>query len=280
MKQEENIITHTQETLSEIQVEVHEQGPHIPDIQWEFVYGPISNTNIATFVFLVLVVIFSVCARLALRKKDSRLKTWVLHIVGFLDKNLTGSFHGDKKFARAFFPLVAWFGIIILFWNLFWLVIDWLGGSISPDILTYLRPMNSDLNTTLVLAIITVVTFIGISFKYSWIWGTLKWYLFNFSWENFTEKCINVFVGWLHLLSVPATVASLSLRLFGNIFAWVILIGVISYLGVMMSGALFEIGRIISLPFWFFEIFVALIQAAVFYMLMISYFNQQKDSQH
>lgn len=263
----------------EIQTEQH-SWPHIPKIQWETVYWPISNTNIATFVFLVFVIIFAFFANRALKKETSRLKTAILNIISGLDKNMTDSFHNDKNFSRAAFPLVAWFFVVILFGNLFGLLIDWLWSSISPNILYYLRPINSDLNTTLVLWMITVVTFLGIAIKSSWLWGTTKWYLFNFSWNNLTEKCINVFVGWLHLVSVPSTVASLSLRLFGNIFAWVILIWVITYLWVLMSASLFEVGRLISIPFWFFEVFVAFIQAAVFYMLMISYFNQSKESHH
>lgn len=264
----------------ELQTEQSHEWPHIPKIQWETVYGPISNTNIATFIFLIFVVIFAFFAKKALTKETSRLKTAMLNIVWALDKNLTESFHNDKKFSRAAFPLVGWFFIIVLFGNLFGLLIDWLWASISPTILYYVRPMNSDLNTTLVLWLITVITFLGIAIKSSWFGWTLKWYLFNFSGHNLTEKCINVFVGWLHLVSVPSTVASLSLRLFGNIFAWVILIWVITYLWVLMSVSLFEVGRLISIPFWFFEVFVAFIQAAVFYMLMISYFNQSKESHH
>lgn len=264
----------------EIQTEQHHSGPHIPKIQWETVYGPISNTNVATFIFFILVVIFSIFANRALKKENSKLKVAVLDVVGTLDKNVTEAFHNDKNFSRAAFPLVGWFFIVVLFGNLFGLLIDWLGASISPTILQYVRPMNSDLNTTLVLWLITVVTFLGIAIKSSGFGGTAKWYLFNFSGHNLTEKCINVFVGWLHLVSVPSTVASLSLRLFGNIFAWVILIWVITYLWVLMSTSLFEVGRLISIPFWFFEVFVAFIQAAVFYMLMISYFNQSKESHH
>ncbi len=264
---------------NELQTE-HHAGPHIPKIQWETVYGPISNTNIATFIFLILVVIFAFFAKRALQKEQSRLKTGILHIVGGLDKNLNESFQGDKKFARAAFPLIAGFFVIILFWNILWLVIDWLGSSISPNILEYVRPINSDLNTTLVLALITVITFLWIAIKSSWIGGFTKWYLFNFSWNWLAEKCINVVVWWLHLLSVPATVASLSLRLFWNIFAWVILLWVITYLWVLMSSSFFEVGRLLSVPFWFFELLIAWIQAAVFYMLMISYFNQSKESHH
>ncbi len=270
----------TETQNNKLQTETHVAWPHIPKIQWEQVYWPISNTNVATFIFLILVFIFWIFAKSALKKEKSRLKTAILNIVWALDKNVIESFHWEKKFARKAFPVVWGFFIIILFWNLFWLIIDWLWNSVSANILEYVRPMNSDLNTTLVLALVTVLTFLWIAIKSSWALSTVKWYLFNFSGNNLTEKCINVFVWWLHLVSVPSTVASLSLRLFGNIFAWVILIWVISYLWVLMSGPLFEVWRLVSIPFWFFEVFVAFIQAAVFYMLMISYFNQSKQSHH
>lgn len=264
----------TNETHSEQHV-----WPHIPKIQWEAVYWPISNTNIASFIFLILVLIFWIFAKRAIKKDNSKLKTACLNIVWALDKEFSESFH-DKVFARSYLPLIWWFFVIILFWNLFWLIIDWAWASVSPTILKYIRPMNSDLDTTLVLWIITVISFLYISIKHSWVKSTLKWYFFNFSWETLTNKIINVFVWWLHLIWVPSTIASLSLRLFGNIFAWIILIWVLSYLWVLMTSSLFEVWRLISIPFWFFEVFVAFIQAIVFAGLMISYFNQSRESHH
>jgi len=94
------------------------------------------------------------------------------------------------------------------------------------------------------------------------------------------EKCINVFVGWLHFVGLPATLASLSLRLFGNIFAGIVLIGVISYLMASATSFFFEIGRLVAIPFWFFEVFVALIQAIVFAFLMIAYFKGAAEEHH
>lgn len=258
----------------EIQAEQH-SGPHIPKIQWESVYGPINNTVIATAVFFIFVLVFSLLAKSALKKKQSRLKMAVVSFVSYLDENISSSLQ-DKKFGRAYFPLIGGIFFIVLFGNLFGLFIDWLGSSISPNILTYLRPMNSDLNTTLVLSLITVFSFLFIAMKYVGVGHTVKWYLFNFTGDSIAEKCINVFVGWLHILSIPSTLASLSLRLFGNIFAGVILLGIITYLGMFMSEHFFEIGRVISIPFWFFEIFVAGIQALVFMGLMLSYFKQSK----
>ncbi|MDD4151037.1 MAG: F0F1 ATP synthase subunit A [Candidatus Gracilibacteria bacterium] len=268
----------TENNSSETHSEQH-VGPHIPKIQGETVYGPISNTNIASFIFLIIVLIFGIFAKKAIKKDNSKLKTACLNIVGVLDKEFSESFH-DKVFARSYLPLIGGFFVIILFGNLFGLMIDWAGASISPTILKYIRPMNSDLDTTLVLGIITVISFLYIAIKYSGVKSTLKGYFFNFSGETLTNKIINVFVGWLHLIGVPSTIASLSLRLFGNIFAGIILIGVLSYLGVLMTSSLFEVGRFISIPFWFFEVFVAFIQAIVFAGLMISYFNQSRESHH
>lgn len=190
----------------------------------------------------------------------------------FADTYLRDSF-GDKKTARKYFPLIVGMFFIIFFGNMLGLLIDWAGMSISPTILSYLRPMHSDMNTTLILAVVTMVTYIGIQIKSHGGLHAGKSYLFNFTGNNIGEKLINVFVGWLHFIGIFATTASLSLRLFGNIFAGVVLIGIITYLGAFASSALFnfvglgaggEIGRFLSIPFWFFEVFVSLIQAIVF----------------
>lgn len=259
-----------------INTETKHEWPHIPKMQWESVYWAISNTNISTFIFFIVILVFSIFANRALKNEKSTLRMIILNFISNIDDYISSSL-SDKKFARSYSSLILWIFFIVLFWNIFGLIIDWLWSSISPNILTYLRPINSDLNTTLVLAWITVITFIGISFKYNWVWTTIKWYLFNFSWDNITEKCINVFVWWLHLIWVPSTLASLSLRLFGNIFAWIVLLWVITYLWHLMTANLFEIWRIITLPFWFFELFVAVLQSIVFIGLMLSYFKQNKS---
>jgi len=42
----------------------------------------------------------------------------------------------------------------------------------------------------------------------------------------------------------------------------------------------FEVGRLVAIPFWFFEVFVALIQAIVFAFLMIAYFKGAAEEHH
>lgn len=264
---------------AETHSEVH-SWPHIPKIQWESVYGFITNTTITIIIFFFMILFVSILGNRALKKqKKSKLKTFFLNFLGFFDKYIIDSFW-DKKFARKYFPVIVGLFFIIFFWNIFWLLIDWVGASISPTILEYLRPMHSDLNTTLVLALITIILFLVIWIKTNGVFQTTKWYLFNFTWNSFWEKCINVFVWWLHLLSVPASIASLSLRLFWNIFAWVVLIWVILFLWGYMSEGLFEVGKFLSIPFWFFEVFVAFIQSVVFVWLTIAYFKQATEKHH
>ena len=249
-------------------------GLHIPLIQGEYVFGPITNITLTIIIFLFIVVWVGFMARSALvNNKKSRLKLFFLTFTKFFDDQLRDAFDGDKKKARKYYPLIVGMFFLILFGNLFGLIIDWFGMSIVPSLLYYLRPMHSDLNTTLVLSLITVVYMLKIQIQTQGLWGTMKSYAFDFRGANFLEKCISVFVGWLHAIWVLATTASLSLRLFGNIFAGIILIGVVSALLAGATGWLFELWRLAVIPLWFFECFVALIQAIVFMYLMIAYFK-------
>lgn len=248
-------------------------GPHIPLIQGETVWGPISNVSVTTFVFLIIIIGVAFFAKRALKsEKKSKIKLFFLTFLKFFDDQLRDAF-GDKETARKYFPLVVGMFSVIFFGNLFGLVIDWIGMSILPTLLEYMRPMHSDLNTTLVLALITLVIMLSIQVKTQGAIGMTKSYLWNFRGANIWEKCINVFVGWLHFIGLPATLASLSLRLFGNIFAGIVLIGVISFLMASATSFFFEAWRLLVIPFWFFEVFVALIQAIVFTFLMIAYFK-------
>ncbi len=281
----ENQIEHT--TDSELETTTHAEeshtevhhGPHIPAIQWEKISDNtfISNTNVTTFIFLIFVIIFSFFWNSALKsKKRTRLKLMLITYMEAAYNYLTDAF-GNKEDAKNFFPMVIGIFTIILFGNVFWIVIDWLASSISEDLFIYIRPMNSDLNTTLSLALLTVISTLVISSKTHWIFKTAKSYLFHFSWKNLMEKFVNVFVWWLHTLWLVSTMLSLSLRLFGNIFAWAILLWVVLYLLSMATESMFQIWRLVSLPFWFFELFVSLVQAAVFAWLMIAYFKGAKE---
>lgn len=117
------------------------------------------------------------------------------------------------------------------------------------------RAGTADLNTTLALALISVVMTQIVGFKYLKL-GYLKKY-FNFS------NPIMFFVGLLEIISESAKIISFAFRLFGNVFAGEVLLAVI----------LFLVPIIAPMPFYGLEIFVGFIQALVFSMLSLVFFN-------
>jgi len=152
--------THAVETHAE-----EHHWPHIPKIQGEPVYGFISNTVITTFVFFLIILGVSFKANKVLKSnKKSKFKLFFLTLIKFFDGFLRDGFW-EKKKAREFFPLIVWIFFIVFFGNIFWLMIDWLGTSVNPWILAILRPMHSDINTTLVLSLITLYTLIFVQVR-------------------------------------------------------------------------------------------------------------------
>lgn len=73
---------------------------------------------------------------------------------------------------------------------------------------------------------------------------------------------IDMFIGIVESISEVGKVVSFSFRLFGNIFAGEVLLGVMAFL----------IPYIVSLPFYGLELFVGLVQALVFMMLSVAFF--------
>jgi F-type H+-transporting ATPase subunit a len=120
----------------------------------------------------------------------------------------------------------------------------------------YFRAGTADLNTTLALAVFTMLMVQVIGVKYQ----GLKYFGKFFNLKN----PIMFFVSILETVSEVAKVLSFSFRLFGNIFAGEVLLVVVGSL----------IPLIAPMPFYGLEIFVGLIQALVFAMLAIVFFTQ------
>lgn len=181
----------------------------------------------------------------------------------------------NRAKAKAFFPLVATIFLFVL-------VSNWMGllpgtGSIGVygmmhgemELIPLFRPSTSDLNLTLAIAVLSVaVTHVvgtralGVSSYFA------KFFNLRGIWKALRKgpmalavACIEFFVGILEVIGEFAKAMSLSLRLFGNVFAGEILIG------VMMSLVSF----VVPIPFIFLEILVGVIQATVFAMLVLVY---------
>ncbi len=261
--------------------------PHIPWMQWEIIHSSwfdlgwihfwISNTILSTWIFIVVLFVILLFFKSNLKKKWGFFKTTWLILVKWL-YDFTTWFIWNKKFSRKILFLVWGMFIFILLANIFSLFLDWIVTFIPLH--EYLRPINSDLNTTLWLALTIIIISHGVSIYHKWIPHYLKWYIFNFSWNNVFEKCINVFVWWLHLIWEIVKIFSLSIRLFWNIFAGIVLIWMMVFLTWQLNIIWLRIWEIFVLPFWLFELFVACIQAIVFYILSSIYFKQALEDGH
>jgi F-type H+-transporting ATPase subunit a len=165
----------------------------------------------------------------------------------------------------------------------FILVSNWMGllpgtGSIVFGHDPVLRPANTDLNLTLAMALFSVIsshvlaissigffTHVG---KFIQIGGIVK-SLKHGPIAIFTAL-VQFMIGILEIIAEFAKVMSLTLRLFGNIFAGEVLISVISGL----------VAAVVPTPFMFLEILVGLIQASVFAMLTVVYLTVAGDAPH
>lgn len=125
-------------------------------------------------------------------------------------------------------------------------------GTPSKIFIPYLRAMNSDLNTTMALALVSVFFTHYFAVKYL----GLKGYLGKF----FSFHPIFLFVGLLELSGELTKIASLSFRLFGNVFAGEVLL-------TTATTGIFAF--FVPIPFYFLEFLVAFVQALIFAMLTL-----------
>ena len=190
----------------------------------------------------------------------------------------------DKKRARKFLPIVG-----TLF--LFILISNWMGiipgvGSIGKwtlvhgerELVPLFRPAMSDLNTTLALAVFSIVATHIFGIIAIGLWKHIgKFLQFGAIVQGFKKGGVNIFVGFVEfgigLIETVAEIAkmvSLSLRLFGNIFAGEVLLTVIGSLIAFLA----------PLPFMGLELIVGVIQATVFSMLILVFMTVLTEQPH
>lgn len=247
----------------------------IPDVIFHIGNFPVTNTminaSLATGILLIIGIIITVSARLRPGKFQNACEFFLEALLGYFDQ-VTGS----REKSRQFLPLVGSVFFFILISN-------WLGllpgtGSILAGHEPVLRPANTDLNLTVAMALVSVITshIIGLASvgifthinKFFPI-GTIIKSLKKGPIAIFTA-CVEAVIGIIEIIGEMAKVLSLSLRLFGNVFAGEVLISVISAL----------VGIFVPTPFMLLELLVGLIQAAVFTMLTLVYLTVMSEAPH
>ena len=246
---------------------------------------PITNSVLNTWLVVLAVVVFCLYLRRKIKLIPSGVQNFLEAALEMLF-DVFDSVTGSRQKTLKFFPFVFSFFVFILINN-------WLGllpgiGSIGQVIsehgkklfIPFFRGGMADLNTTFALAVIGVVA--------SHIFGVM-----TIGGWNYLNKFINLkalmeiprkifkdptvlivnpikfFVGLLEIISEFAKIASLSFRLFGNIFAGEVLIA--SMAAIMAFG--------LPIPFMFLEIMVGAIQALIFAMLILTYLTMMSTAE-
>jgi len=126
------------------------------------------------------------------------------------------------------------------------------GGKIVGELAPLFRGPNTDINTPLALAIVSMIAveFWGIS--------TLGLFRYGKKFLNFSSP-INFFVGMLEFISEIVRLLSFTARLFGNMFAGEVVILMFTFMTPL----------VLTVVFYGLEIFVGIIQAFIFCMLTV-----------
>ncbi|MBU4256902.1 F0F1 ATP synthase subunit A [Patescibacteria group bacterium] len=271
----------SQQTENHNLTEIHSEIVHEHTLFAEQIFhvGAFPVTNSLLNSWLVVLIVLAVS--LFLKSKISAIPKGFQNAMEMIIEWFLGIFDsvtGSREKSLKFFPLVFSFFIIILLSN-------WMGllpgvGSVGQVIsehgekifIPYFRGGTADLNTTLALAIIGVVASHIFGVVAIGAWNYLNKFINFKAFLEIPRKVIKdptvliinpikAFVGLIEIIGEIAKIASLSFRLFGNIFAGEVLLA--SMAAILAFG--------LPIPFMFLEIVVGLIQALIFAMLILAY---------
>jgi F-type H+-transporting ATPase subunit a len=243
----------------------------------------ITNSVIVGLCVLGIVFYFSKKATTNMTLVPHKAQNFFEFVIEFLYGRVEGIV-GHKQ-AKLAFPLLGTLFIYILVSNWFGLIpgVGTLGFgdatgpfSVSEVHDPLLRPPTADLNATLALAVSAFLVWLFLTIKEVGVWGFIV--------HTFGPKgglkgimgmvvgAVFLFVGVIEIVSIVLRPMTLSVRLYGNIFAGE---SVLHTLGGLLDKAGMPwsfIGAVLfPFPFYFMELLVGLLQAIVFTLLCSVY---------
>lgn len=236
---------------------------------------PINNSMIAETIAVVLIVVFVQVAMRAPKLIPSGAQNFVEWLVELLS-DFIESLAGRETMRRGFWYFGGLF--VFLFAENFLALIPGVGtigyGRMEDGHFEvtqpFLRGANANVNVTAAYAAIFFFMFFYWCFRQSGVWGSLV-HIFGSKVKfpnpvaNFTFIIIFFLVGWIEVLSILfIRPIAFTFRLFGNIFGGEYLLDTIYK---MWPGGAF----ITLIPFYFYELLVAFVQAFVFLALTAAF---------
>lgn len=222
---------------------------------------PITNAMLFGLVMAVLVSVFYVkAAKKSTVRPSSKFAFAVESLVEYVYGLALENF-GSRKKALKHLPLLLTLFTFILFSNLSGLIpgVGTINVAHNGESVPLLRAFTTDLNSTAALGVMTIVMVQFYALTELGLVKHLKHY--------FTDKPynpMNLFIGVIEVMGEFIRIITLSMRLFGVIYAGEVLLHVIGNL----AG---NFGFIATFPVYLMEIFFSAIQAYLFMMLTMVY---------
>ena len=227
------------------------------------------------FLGIVFILIFGSVARKASSGKPGKLQAAVEIIVDFVDTSVKETFHGKSR-------LIAPLGLTIFVWvffmNLMDLIpVDWIPEVAKAAGIEYMKVVpTTDVNITFGLSISVFVLIIVYTTIFKGPFGLIKDLTLHpieppmRGWGLLAAPFIIAFNFILETVALLAKPVSLSLRLFGNLFAGELIFILIALIGLW------------QLPLHFawavFHVLIVTLQAFIFMMLTIVYLSLASES--
>ncbi len=214
---------------------------------------PITNTLLTSWAVMAILIGIALTIGRKPQLVPSRLQVILEEMITYVRDFMAEVLESEKAASR-YLPIVFTVFLFILIANAieFTPGIGSIGFWRGEEFVPLFRSMNTDLNMTLALTIVVVlvIEFAGIL--------TLGFFKYGSKFINFSSP-VNFVVGLIELVSEMARLVSFSFRLYGNIFAGEVLIGVVTFFVpyVLPSGLMA------------FELFVGFVQAAIFSLLTL-----------
>jgi len=217
---------------------------------------PITNTLVTSWAVIVILLTIGFFMGRGVKLIPSRFQLLLETLFEFIYDYIAETLE-SRDLARRFFPFLTTIFLFVFTANLLEFTpgigsigfFETWGGEFIP----LFRSVNTDLNVTLMLAILSFLTIEVTGVLVIGAWKYAGKFL------NFHGGFIGFFVGIIEFFSEMARVISFSFRLFGNVFAGEVLILVVTHFIPFVG----------PVPVMMFEIFVGFVQAAIFALLTL-----------
>ncbi|MES2930230.1 MAG: FoF1 ATP synthase subunit a [Patescibacteria group bacterium] len=248
----------------------------------------VTNALFTSWIVVAILVIFAVIMRFKLKQIPKGIQNFFEFVIEGAE-SLADQVTGDRRITNKAFPVVFSVFLFVLLNN--WMGILPIGGfgfiettEHGKAFIPLIRSGTADINGTLPLAVLSVLGANLFGIFTIGLWKTINKYVNLKALGGIFTKVrkdptilltapIMFAVGFLELIGEMAKIASLSFRLFGNVFAGEVLLAAMAAI----------MAYLVPTPFLLLEVFVGVIQAFIFAILTLVYYtmaSQDHDEKH